>query len=93
MSTDPMKFVCQSDDEPDAHLIYSCIKSFMESDQSGPHAPEGWILSHLLNYCSDNNIPFTLCHMPDGYFYVKKGGDTEFIPEQIKTTLGIQSDG
>lgn len=82
-----MKFLSLAGDAASVEAIDSAIRIFEKLGESGPHSPDGWLLSHILNHCTETGIPFTLASVPDGGYYVKRGVVEGVIPPPIQATL------
>lgn len=82
-----MKFVSSAVAVASVEAIDSAIRIFDKLGESGPHSTDGWLLSHILNHCTENGIPFTLASVPNGGFYVKRGVVEGVMPAPIQATL------
>lgn len=82
-----MLFTSGSGENPPALTIDSAIRSFDSLGESGPHSPEGWVLSHILNHCVTNEIPFTLAYVAGRGYYLKRGVVAGVMPQPIQMTL------
>ena len=71
----------------DALTIQMMIEAFDCNEESGPHSTEGWVLSHILNHCHHNDIPFTLVFLPKKGYYVKRKAVDGIIPETMKQSF------
>lgn len=59
------------------------IEMFERQGWSGPHTSEGRLLSHALNYCVEQGIPYTLMFVPKAGYYVKRAYPDNFVPADI----------
>ena len=85
-----MKFEPYGDGEGfDALTNHRLIECFLEHGESGPHSPDGWILSHILNHCRNNDIAFTLVFKPKIGYYVKRDVIDGVIPTEMLNIFGI----
>lgn len=79
-----MKYATSGEGEEFEPLfIQTMIECFNENRESGPHSTEGWVLSHILNYCHTNHIAFTLVSIPEKGYYVKRGIVSGVIPPEM----------
>jgi len=68
-------------------VIASLIALFERNGESGPHSTEGRLLSHILNHCVANDIPFTVMFVPKAGYYVKRAYPDNFVPTPIVDDL------
>lgn len=68
-------------DQLTIQMIIECFNSYGES---GPHSPEGWALSHILEHCHANSIPFTLVFHPENGYYLKREIFPGVVPEEMR---------
>lgn len=79
-----MKFATSGiGEEFDALTIQLMIEAFDANEESGPHSTDGWVLSHILNHCHANDIPFTLVFLPQKGYYVKRAVVEGVIPVEM----------
>lgn len=59
------------------------IALFERKGESGPHSTEGRLLSHVLNHCVANDIPFTVMFVPKAGYYIKRAYPDNFVPKSV----------
>lgn len=71
----------------DDSAVSMALDCFEEHGESGPHSPEGWMLSKILNFCVKQGIPFTLVHIPNKGYYVKRGVVAGIVPIEVQESF------
>lgn len=61
---------------PNKSQVHRAIAGFMKDGKSGLHSERGVLLSHILNHCVQNGIPFVLRFQPGGY-YLERSNEAE----------------
>lgn len=83
-----MKFETTHTGEPfEEELVEDVIRCFDEHGESGPHSHEGRLLSHILNHCYKNDIPFSLVYLPNRCYYVVRGVVDGVMPAEVKRSF------